>query len=155
VEESKGNSRRLCREAALQALYQFDSLGEFSPEALQFFLSHFPAQQELDDDDAAERVVADEYCRSLVRGVVENVTFIDGEISKASANWSIERMARVDRNILRLAIFEMAFLSDVPHKVSINEAIEISKRFSAPDAKVFINGVLDRVSAQLQSVAPE
>lgn len=149
MEEGIGQSRRACREAALQALYQFDSLGEFSLAALQFFLDHFPAQQEIDDDDAAERIVADDFCRMLVQGVVENVTFIDGEISKASANWSIERMARVDRNVLRLAIFEMAFLDDVPHKVSINEAIEISKRFCAPDARVFINGVLDRVAAQL------
>lgn len=142
-------SRRACREAALQALYQFDTLGEFSAESFQFFLDHFQSQHELDDADAAERVVADQFCRDLVKGVVDNVTFLDGEISRASEHWSVERMARIDRNILRVATFEMAFRLDVPRKVSINEAIEISKRFSAPDAPMFINGVLDRIAAQL------
>lgn len=142
-------TRRSCREAALQALYQFDTLGEFSPESLQFFLDHFQAQQELDDDDAAERVSAGDLCSHLVRGVVEHAEYIDGEIARASAHWSLDRMSRVDRNIIRIATFEMAFCPDIPRKVSINEALEIAKRFAAPESPMFINGVLDKISGQL------
>ena len=142
-------SRRSCREAALQALYQFDTLGEFSPETFQLFLDHFQSQVELDDSDLESRLVADQFCRELVHGVVEKLEAIDEEISRASAHWSLTRMARVDRNILRLATFELLFRDDVPHKVSINEAIEIAKRFSSPEASMFINGVLDAIAAHL------
>lgn len=142
-------SRRSCREAALQALYQFDTLGEYSPESLQLFLEHFQAQSNLDDADEESRLIADQFCREIVQGVVDNLAAIDDEISRASTHWSVERMARVDRNILRIATYEMAFREDVPRKVSINEAIEIAKRFSAPDASMFINGVLDKIAAQL------
>ena len=142
-------SRRSCREAALQALYQFDTLGEYSPESFQFFLDHFQSQKNLDDADESERVVADQFCRELVQGVVDNLDFIDAEISRASVHWSVPRMALVDRNILRIATFELAFKRDVPRKVSINEAIEISKRFSSPDAPMFINGVLDKIASQI------
>jgi len=139
-------SRRSCREAALQALYQFDTLGEFSPETFQLFLDHFQSQAELDDAAPESRLIADQFCHELVHGVVLNIELIDQQISRASAHWSLSRMARVDRNILRIATFELLFCEDVPPKVSINEAIEIAKRFSAPDATTFINGVLDTIA---------
>ena len=141
-------SRRSCREAALQALYQFDTLGAFSAEELETFLAHFQSQTQLDDDDHESRLVADQFCRDLVNGVVSNIEAIDEAITRASAHWSVSRMAQVDRAILRLAAYEILFLSDIPSKVSINEAIEIAKRFSAPEAPMFINGVLDKLAAQ-------
>ncbi|MCM8788773.1 MAG: transcription antitermination factor NusB [Candidatus Omnitrophica bacterium] len=82
---------------------------------------------------------------SLVRGVVNKISFIDGLLAKYSANWDISRMSYVDRNILRIAVYEMLFISDVPSIVAINEAIEISKIYSSPDSGKFINGLLDRI----------
>jgi transcription antitermination factor NusB len=143
-------SRRACREAALQALYQFDTLGEFSADQLDFFLVHFQSQAQLDDDDQESRVVADQFCRELVSGVVSNIDAIDEAIARASVNWSVSRMARVDRTIIRLAAYEIMFVDDIPSKVSINEAIEVAKRFSAPEAPTFINGLLDKLAAQEQ-----
>lgn len=143
-------SRRACREAALQALYQFDTLGEFSADQLDFFLVHFQSQAQLDDDDHESRVVADQFCRELVSGVVSNIDAIDEAIARASVNWSVSRMARVDRTIIRLAAYEIMFVEDIPSKVSINEAIEVAKRFSAPEAPTFINGLLDKLAAQEQ-----
>lgn len=142
-------SRRSCREAALQALYQFDTLGEFSPESFQLFLTHFQSQLELDDTDLESRLIAGQFCLDLVNGVVTHIEAIDQAISRASVHWTLSRMARVDRNILRIATFEILFCADVPHKVSINEAIEIAKRFSSPDATVFINGVLDTIASNI------
>ncbi len=143
-------SRRACREAALQALYQFDTLGEFSADQLDFFLVHFQSQAQLDDDDQESRVVADQFCRELVIGVVSNIDAIDEAIARASVNWSVSRMARVDRTIIRLAAYEIMFVDDIPSKVSINEAIEVAKRFSAPEAPTFINGLLDKLATQEQ-----
>lgn len=141
-------SRRACREAALQALYQFDTLGEFSPDQLGFFLAHFQSQAQLDEEDEESRLVASQFCRDLVTGVAGNIDAIDEALARASAHWSVSRMARVDRAILRLAAYEILFLDEIPSKVSINEAIEIAKRFSAPEAPTFINGVLDKLASQ-------
>lgn len=146
-------SRRLCREAALQALYQCDTLGDFSLVRFETFLAHFQLQSNLDSEEEGEEeskgIQVDQFCRELVMGVIEHLSFIDEQITLASVHWSLKRMARVDRNILRVATYELAFRQDVPVKVSINEAIEIAKRFSAPEAPTFINGVLDKIAANL------
>jgi N utilization substance protein B len=124
-------SRRACREAALQVLYQCDVLADYSEETVSFFFEHFRSQSDLSED---ERLQAhSDYSQQLVSGV-------------ASTNWSVSRMACVDRNIIRIATYEMLFSSEVPRKVCINEAIEISKRFSADESPKFINGVLDKVA---------
>ncbi len=137
-------SRRACREAALQVLYQCDVLADYSESSVSFFFEHFRSQADLCED---ERLGADtDYCQELVSGVVKNRDEIDARISAASTNWSITRMACVDRNILRIATYEMLFSTDVPRKVCINEAIDISKRFSADESPKFINGVLDKVA---------
>ena len=129
------NSRRKAREIALAFLYQWDLRGD---EVLP----------ELDDllvKDRREPEVAD-YVKTLVRGTIEHRADIDRRISEAAEHWRIERMAVVDRNVLRMATYEMAFRADdVPHKVAINEAIELAKRFSTEQSGAFVNGVLDRV----------
>jgi N utilization substance protein B len=89
------------------------------------------------------------FCLDIALGVLQYIKVIDDQIGLASTNWSIARMPRVDRNILRLAVYEFMFRPDIPPKVTINEAIEISKRFSSDDAPTFINGVLDRVLSLL------
>ena len=133
------NSRRKAREIALAFLYQWDLRGD---EVLP----------ELDDllvKDRREPEVA-EYVKILVRGTIERREEIDKMISEAAEHWRIQRMAVVDRNVLRMAAWEMAFRrQDVPPKVAINEAIELAKRFSTADSGAFVNGVLDRVKRSL------
>ncbi|MCM8783051.1 MAG: transcription antitermination factor NusB [Candidatus Omnitrophica bacterium] len=86
-----------------------------------------------------------EFAEFLFRGVIDNLSQINLKISSASQNWSIRRMAIVDRNILRLASFELLFCSDIPPKVSINEAVELAKKFSGREAARFVNGILDKI----------
>ena len=138
------NSRRKAREAALQALYSCDTLGDCSKTAIDFFFSHFhPDCSESSEPAERENL---EFAKRLVVGVIEQLAAVDGHISGASAHWSVGRMARVDRNILRIGAFEIAFIEEIPVSVTINEAIEISKRFGSPDSPTFINGVLDNIA---------
>lgn len=87
------------------------------------------------------------FCRKLLEGIVAMRAELDEEIVRFSKNWRIERMAAIDRNILRLAIYEILREPSIPPRVSINEAIEISKRFGTGDSSAFINGILDKVSS--------
>jgi len=96
-------------------------------------------------DEAATRLFAD----PLIRGVLEHRDKLDEEIMKFAKNWDLHRMAVVDRNILRLAIYEMLFRDDIPPVVSINEAVDIAKKFSTGDSGKFVNGILDKVRGQL------
>ncbi len=128
-------SRRKAREIALAFLYQWDLRGdEILPE--------------LDDllvKDRREADVAD-YVKVLVRGTIAQREEIDRRITEAAEHWRIPRMAVVDRNILRMATYEMNWRrEEVPPKVAINEAIELAKRFSTDQSGAFVNGVLDRV----------
>ena len=132
--------RRRAREASLQVLYQLDVQPDLpADEALLRFHGNFT------DEVAAADAEVRAYLERLVRGVTDNLADIDARIARASRNWRIERMGRVDRNLLRIAIYEMAFCEDVPDKVAINEAIEIAKRFGGHETPAFINGILDRV----------
>jgi transcription antitermination protein NusB len=127
-------SRRKARELAVQLLYQND-LGKMDPEeAMHLFWEHFPVDMEVR-----------EFCTQLVLGTLDRLAVIDELLSEASENWSLNRMSVVDRNILRLATYELLDRLDIPPSVSLNEAIEIAKKYSTPDAAMFINGVLDRV----------
>jgi N utilization substance protein B len=90
------------------------------------------------------------HCAELVRGVLGNRAMLDKRISAASHHWKLDRMSAVDRNILRLATFELVMQADqVPRKVAINEAIEIAKKFGNEDSSAFVNGILDRISADM------
>ncbi len=132
--------RRQAREQALQLLYQVD-LGERSlDDAIALFW-----------EDEAEPTAPDvvEFARILARGATAQQARIDELISDASINWKIRRMSFVDRNILRVAVFEFVALDDVPAMVSINEAIELGKRFGTSDSGSFINGILDRIARNL------
>jgi transcription antitermination factor NusB len=138
------NHRRKAREIALAFLYQWDVRGdEILPE--------------LDDllvKDRREPEVAD-YVKTLVRGTIEHRAAIDARISEAAEHWRIERMAVVDRTLLRMGTFEMAHCKgDVPPKVAINEAIELAKRFSTEQSGAFVNGVLDRVRRGIEASPP-
>ena len=89
-----------------------------------------------------------EFCTQLVLGTLDRLTVIDELLSEASENWSLNRMSVVDRNILRLATYELVDRPDIPPSVSINEAIEIAKRYGADEAPRFVNGVLDAITKE-------
>ena len=129
-------SRRKAREAALKILYAMDLSGQSAEEALA---SYF--------EDFAEEGETLEFTEELVRGVGRELAALDEKLRAASQNWRLERMARVDRNILRLATYELLHVPSVPRRVSLNEAIELGKRFGAEDSAAFVNGILDRIAS--------
>jgi transcription antitermination protein NusB len=131
--------RTKARERALQALYQIDVAASDLDEALSRFWKSFePVEREV--MTAAEE---------LVRGVARHRREIDDAIEGVSQNWRLDRMARVDRNILRLAVFELAHREEAPVNVVIDEAIELGKKYGSESSGAFVNGVLDRIAAGL------
>ena len=140
--------RRLSRELTLKFLYQYDvvleqnnnSPGDFDQQLERFLIT----QESIKDDEIKEFMVM------LAKGVYENIEGLDKLISKYSDNWKVSRMSRIDRNILRLAIYEMLNLSNIPHPVTINEAVEIAKKFGTSESGSFINGIVDKVRADIE-----
>ena len=132
--------RRKAREVALQFLYQLDLQGEIdpAPHAGEFWDRH-----PLDEDLHA-------FAEELVCGTKSAQTKIDDIIVRYTEHWDLDRMAVVDRNILRLAVYELSFRAETPPKVVINEAIEIAKKFGTRESSRFINGILDRVHRELR-----
>ena len=132
-----GPVRRRGRERALQALFSLETI---AVEELSTGLARFWETVE-DDGDPTVRSFAEE----IVRGVVVDREAIDGAIQAQSANWRLDRMARVDRNILRLGTWEL-LRTEIPGKVAINEAIEIAKAYGGEGSPAFVNGILDRIA---------
>jgi transcription antitermination protein NusB len=135
-------TRRKGRELALQALYQIEVTGDASAAAVDLFLSHFEGSAQ-----------AKEFARRLVSGVVSQRPDIDRLIQDCTENWKLARMAKVDLLILRMAAYELIFCPDIPLNVSLDEAIEMGKRFGTGDSGSFINGVLDQL-AQAEIAKP-
>lgn len=131
--------RTRAREFALQFLYMLDVRGEEAFEELDAFLDHHTKGGE-----AKGREDVAQYAREICRGVHENRESIDSWIEAIAENWRLSRMAAVDRNVLRLATWELLHQPEVPYKVVINEAIEIAKRYSTAQSGAFANGILDR-----------
>jgi len=131
--------RTKARERALQALYQIDVASTDLDEALSRFWKSF---------EPVEREVR-EMSEALVRGVAEHRREIDDAIEAVSTNWRLDRMAKVDRNVLRLAVHELVHRPDVPVKVAINEAIELGKKYGSESSGAFVNGVLDKIASAL------
>jgi len=137
--------RRAARELALQILYALDTNTTLSVrETLQTF------REQQDEIPAKQR----EFAEVLVLGVQEHREMIDAAIKARSRNWSLARMPRVDLNVMRLASFELMFRPDIPKKVSINEAIEIARRFGDKDSPAFVNGILDEIEACPKTEVP-
>jgi transcription antitermination protein NusB len=130
--------RTKARERAMQALYQIDVAAEGIDDALARFWRSF---------EPVEREVMS-LAETMVRGVAAHRRVIDERIEHVSTNWRLDRMAKVDRNVLRLAVYEL-LVTDVPVKVVINEAIELGKKYGSESSGAFVNGVLDRVAADL------
>jgi len=149
VPTKRPGARRLARECALQVLYQLDATarpGEpparaDADRALSQFWTEFPPE-----GGAGPEVVR--FAEALVRGVLENLPELDAAIQRTSQHWRLERMARVDRNVLRAAAYELTHLVDVPARAVLNEAVELGKKFGTEESGAFVNGVLDRIARE-------
>lgn len=131
-------TRHIGRELALKALYQIDLRGGASTEDLALFFDTFPAEE-----------VARKFAVNLVTGVRAEQVALDKQIADVLEHWSIGRLSRVDHNILRLAIFELQRMEDIPARVTIDEAIELAKTYGDQESGRFVNGVLDQVATRL------
>jgi transcription antitermination protein NusB len=149
-------SRRQSREATLQILYQLDANPELLPDAaIALFLGELNRGN--DDSDAPGASIGTptpvrktdldaDWIRGRVVGVTAQRAVLDEKLSSVSRNWRVDRMSRLDRNILRLALYELTLPEDLPRQVVFNEAIELAKRFGTAEAPAFINGVLESAS---------
>jgi N utilization substance protein B len=133
-------ARHSGREAALQMLFQMEQSGSPPDEVIELFWRSFIA-----DADPDGRPYAD----PAVIGVAATREGLDGHISQASAHWRLERMSRVDRNVLRLGTWELAHRADVPRAVILDEAVELAKTFGTDESSAFVNGVLNRIADTL------
>ncbi len=134
--------RSAARAAALMVLFGAEGDAEAGAALTPHFFREMSTEAALPIDPEARA-----YAEELVRGVLGELPAVDAAIRKASTNWRIERMSRVDRNVLRLGTWEL--MHDVPRPVAIDEAVELGKRFGSEDSGAFVNGVLDRVASDL------
>lgn len=127
--------RTQSRECALKILYQSDITSKPMPQITEEFLI---------TEEIKEAEVLD-FAKKIVFGITENLQAIDKKISEYATNWQLNRMAIIDRNILRIGVFELLYIDQVPPKVAINEAVELAKKYGDLDSSKFINGVLDKI----------
>ena len=132
-------TRRQARELAMQALFSMDMSSGFSRQSMSQYCDCFPPGKR-----------AYPFFERLVGGVVDRKNDLDGIIERYSNNWKMRRMACVDRNVLRLAVYEMLYCTDIPAKVAINEAIDIGKKFGSSESGAFINGILDSIRIAME-----
>lgn len=132
-------NRRKSRELAMQALFYMDMNRNDSNEFLERFCINFTPSKK-----------ARPFFLKLVKGVIQAKPEIDSVIETFSDNWKISRMACVDRNIMRIAVYELLYCQDIPSKVSINEAIDVGKKFGTEESGAFINGILDSIHIALK-----
>jgi len=128
-------SRRKSRELALQILYQMEFTNQQEEKVVPLFFTHLASHR-----------TADDFASRLVQGVGQYQGEIDQLLKNYSEHWALDRLSSVDRNILRMGIFEILWCNDIPSKVSINEAIELGKKFGAEKSASFINGILDKIA---------
>jgi len=125
-------------------LYQIETSAVSSEQAITHFWRHFEGEPD-----------SREYANLALRGVTDELERIDAKIREASEHWRIERMAKVDLAILRLGTWELAFSSEVPRAVVLDEAVELAKSFGSDDSPAFVNGVLNRVADLVEKAAPK
>ncbi len=133
-------NRRKAREYVLQALFQREFAGSQS--------ELFPAEEL--SGNVAEKRETEKFAHELIQGTIDHLEEIDEVLKGAAEHWELERMAAVDRNILRFAVFELLYRSDIPSAVTINEALEIAKKYSSLESVPFINGLLDKIARDSQ-----
>jgi N utilization substance protein B len=131
--------RRRSRELAMQALFYMDIHQDSSQELLERFCEYFSPPEKTRP-----------FFFKLVNGVLAARTEIDALIERYSENWELSRMSFVDRNVIRIAVYEMLYCSDIPPKVSINEAVDVGKKFGTEESGAFINGIIDSIRIELE-----
>ena len=131
--------RRKSREYALQLLFFMDMSKDMSPEMIDRFCSCFAPSESVYP-----------FFSKLIDGVMQRKSEIDAIIEDFSANWKVSRMSSVDRNVMRIAVYELLYCDDIPPKVSINEAIDVGKKFGTDESGAFINGILDSIHQAMQ-----
>ncbi len=129
-------NRRKAREYALQMLFQHEFAGEQA--GMEFTEDHKPGKKTNSE--------LQKFARELATGTLGHLEEIDGMVQEAAENWKMDRMAAVDRNILRFAVYEIIYRTDIPTAVTINEALEIAKKYSSVESASFINGLLDKIA---------
>jgi N utilization substance protein B len=139
-------SRHRARERALQILFEWDARKEPVEDAIASFYGTLYSEQ------SETKPAPDDFVERLVKGVVEQIVEIDRRLAQHAEHWRIERMPAVDRNVLRMAIYEMMAL-ETPPAVAIDEAIELARRFSGEESVQFVNGVLDAARREIESAA--
>ena len=127
--------RKKARDNAFKCIYQLEFMDDKNVEKLLEYC--YDENQNTDNEK--------EYIQKVVYGVVENLSIIDDNILKNLKNWTINRIAKIDLAILRLAIYEILYLEDIPAKVSVNEAVELAKEYGGPDSTSFVNGLLTKI----------
>ncbi len=164
------HDRRKAREVALQVLYELDVVKTDVQEAVSLFWKHFTAPEEAfepfwdyfdNPEDARKQKIrncamsseAQSFSILLIEGAWRNRHEIDRVISDCSEHWSISRMSKVDRSILRMAVYELLYCNDIPPKVTLNEAIDLGKTYGSENSGSFINGILDALYAKQQQTA--
>jgi transcription antitermination protein NusB len=138
------SSRRRSRQRALQLLFTWDARRQPLDDVINGYYNSLVSE---------EKPERDPFAVDLVRGTVEHLTALDEQIAKHAAHWRMERMPAVDRNILRLAVYEMVF-GGTPAAVTIDEALELARKFSGEESVQFVNGVLDAVHREMPAKAP-
>ena len=135
--------RTRSRELALQILYQVD----LRKDNIDEFIADFWENQIASDDTSDDSVM--EFSTTLVNGTLKNLVQIDEYITSYAENWQLSRMAVIDRNIMRMGVFELLYLEDMPPKVAINEAVELAKKYGDTESGKFVNGILDKVKEKI------
>ncbi|HCM42322.1 MAG TPA: transcription antitermination factor NusB [Candidatus Omnitrophota bacterium] len=136
--------RTQARESALKVMYQKEMTGETANDSLRSFFASQPKM----DLDLRDFVI------KLVEGVENDTAALDQKVEAVAENWSMKRMAVLDRNILRIAMFEMTAMTETPPKVVINEAVNLAKKYSGENSGKFVNGVLDKLMRQIADAKP-
>lgn len=143
--------RRLAREIAVSGLYQMEMNEVTAAEAVDMIMDELRQENEI-GADPKEIGSTDEFARELVYGVLERKQAIDGMLQQFLTGWQVDRLSRVDRQVLRLACYEIVFRSDVPPKAAINEAIELAKHFGTDESGKFVNGVLGKLLQEIDEL---
>ena len=136
-------NRTIARELALQALYLLDLRSDYMTGDIEAF-----CKENTDKQDIYQ------FAMSLIRGCRSHIEEIDEKISRVAEHWDMHRMAIIDKNILRLGVYELQYREDIPPKVSINEAIDLAKKFSTKNSGTFVNGILDKIYTQFGAGQP-
>jgi len=132
----------------VQWLFQYDVIKQHNPQMALSSRSAFPSMIEIAPD-------AKPFAEQLAQGVLDHLPELDELLQRVADHWSVDRMAVVDRNVLRCALYELLYLDEIPAKVTINEAIEIAKRFGSEESGAFVNGILDRIIKSEERLQPK